>query len=235
MTLKARRNAGFFVCVRNDGFVVCSVDAHTLERNLPMAEVAISQIWLAILIASVSVFFASAIMWMVLPHHKKDMLFLKDKEAGFIDSLKTLNLAPGLYMYPGCDQKDMKDEAVKAKWNAGPWGTLIVHPCKPTFGKNLAFAFFAYALITVFVGYITGLSMPAGSDYMEVFRVAGTTAILGHCMGGLVNDVFIGRPRRFIITNFFDGVVYALITAGIIASMWPGVSAPDAGGILIGT
>lgn len=190
-----------------------------------MVHVALSEIWLPILIASVVVFFASSIMWMLLPHHHKDIQFLEDKESGYIDAVKSLGIAPGLYMYPGCDHSDMKSDEVKGRWNAGPWGVLTVYPGKPNFAMNLIKTFIAFLVITVFVGYITGIGIAPGADYLHVFRVAGATAVLGHCMGGLCGAFFMGKPTRFIITDFIDGVVYALITAGIFASMWP--SAPD--------
>lgn len=186
-----------------------------------MDPVSIAELWLPLLIASVVVFFASSIMWMVMPHHKKDIVFLKDKEAAYLDTMKSLDIKPGLYMYPGCEMKDLKTDEGTAKWDAGPWGMLTVYAGKPNFGMNLLKTFIAYTIITLFVVYITGLSVPHGAEYMHVFRVACTTAILGHCMGSIVNDVFLGKPTRFIITCFFDGVVYALITAGILASMWP--------------
>jgi len=200
-----------------------------------MDPVTISEIWLAILVATISVFFASSIMWMMMPHHKKDILFLNDKESGYIDAIKSLGIKPGLYMYPGCDHDNPKSDDVKARWEAGPWGVLTVFEGKPNFGMNLIKTFIVLLIITVFVGYITGLSVPAGSEYMAVFRIAATTAILAHCMGGLCGAFFQGKPTRFIITDFLDGVVYALITAGVMASMWPGLDIPVEGGILIGS
>lgn len=193
----------------------------THERNSLMDIVALSEIWVAILLASVVVFFTSSIMWMLSPHHHKDIQFLEDKEKGYVESIKSLGIKPGLYMYPGCDHKNRNSDDVKARWGAGPWGVLTVFPGKPNFGMNLIKTFLAFFVITVFVGYITGLSVAAGTDYMHVFRIAGTTAILGHCMGGLCGAFFQGKPTRFIITDFIDGVIYALITAGVIASMWP--------------
>lgn len=179
------------------------------------------ELWLAILIATIAVFFASSIMWMLLPHHHKDIQFLDEKESGYIDAIKSLDLKPGLYMYPGCDHKDMKNKEVLERWNAGPWGVLTVYQGKPNFMMNLLKTFLAFLMITVFVAYITGIGVEPGADYLHVFRVAGATAVLGHCMGGLCGAFFQGKPTRFIITDFIDGVVYALITAGIIASMWP--------------
>ncbi|MDF1808105.1 MAG: hypothetical protein P1U42_00260 [Phycisphaerales bacterium] len=187
--------------------------------------VPLTDLILAILIASVAVFFASSMMWMVLPHHRKDFKFLEEKESGYIDAIKNLDIKPGLYMYPGCDhsksQSDERKNAIKERWDAGPWGVLTVYPGKPNFGMNLLKTFLTFLVITIFVAYITGIGVAPGADYMHVFRIAGTTAILGHCMGGLCGSFFMGKPTRFIITDFIDGIVYALVTAGIIASMWP--------------
>jgi len=187
--------------------------------------VPVTDLILAILIASVAVFFASSMMWMVLPHHRKDFKFLEEKESGYTDAIKSLDLKPGLYMYPGCDhsksQSDERKSEIKKRWDAGPWGVLTIYEGKPNFGMNLLKTFLAFLAITIFVAYITGIGVAPGADYMHVFRIAGTTAILGHCMGGLCGSFFMGKPTRFIITDFIDGVVYALITAGIIASMWP--------------
>jgi hypothetical protein len=196
----------------------------------------LTELWMPILIATVIVFFASSIMWMLLPHHHKDIQFLEDKESGYVEAVKSLDIKPGLYMYPGCDhsksKSDEKKNEIKERWDAGPWGVLTVYPGKPNFGMNLIKTFIAFLAITVFVGYITGIGIAPGSDYLHVFRVAGATAVLGHCMGGLCGSFFMGKPTRFIITDFIDGVVYALITAGIFASMWPSGGGALPGGII---
>jgi hypothetical protein len=186
-----------------------------------MDPVTITQLWLPLLISSVVVFFASSIMWMVLPHHKPDIKFLGDKEKGYIDAINSLSIEPGLYMYPNCDQKDMGSDEFKARYKSGPWGLLTIAPAQPNFPMNLLKTFISFTAITFMVAYISSLAIDPGADYMHVFRVVGTTAILGHCMGALCGDFFLGKPTRFMVTSFIDGVVYALITAGIFASMWP--------------
>jgi len=197
------------------------------------------ELWLTILIATVAVFFASSIMWMLMPHHKKDIQFLEENEKGYIDAMKSLDIKPGLYMYPGCDhsksQSDERKTQIKENWDAGPWGVLTIYSGKPNFGMNLIKTFLAFLVITIFVAYITGIGVAPGADYMHVFRVAGATALLGHCMGGLCGAFFMGKPTRFIITDFIDGVVYALITAGILASMWPAASSIYNGILIPGT
>jgi hypothetical protein len=184
-------------------------------------EVSLAQLWLPILIATVCVFFTSSIIWMLLPYHKPDIKFIPN-ETEFDEAMAKLNIAPGHYMYPNCqDAKDMKSEAFKARWKSGPWGTINVMGQQPNFAINLLKTFIAYGLITTMVAYIAGMSVGPGAEYMHVFRVVATAGVLGHCMGGLANAFFMGTPTRFIFTSFIDGVIFALITAGVIASMWP--------------
>lgn len=184
-------------------------------------QVSLMELWLPILIASVCVFFASSIIWMILPYHKKDIQFLPN-EGELTSKVSEMNIKPGLYMFPNCqDAKDMKSEEFRAKWNAGPWGMITVQGQQPNFPMNLLKTFLAYLFITIFVAYIAGVALPKGAEYMQVFQVIGAAAVLGHCMGGLAGDFFLGKPTRFIITGFVDGVIFAMITAGVIASMWP--------------
>lgn len=195
--------------------------------------VALTELWLAIAIAAVCVFFASAIIWMMLPYHKKDIRFMPNEEA-FNNAIAPLDIKPGLYMFPNCqDARDMKSEEYQAKWKAGPWGTLNIMPHQPNFGLNLLRTFLAYLVITIIVAYIASIALPRGADYADVFRVVVTAGILGHCMGGLANDFFLGKPTRFIITGFIDGLIFALITAGVIASMWPGAPSGLDGTLMI--
>ncbi len=196
-------------------------------------EVALLDLWLPILIATVCVFFASSIIWMLLPYHKKDIQFLPNEEE-LTAKVTQMNIKPGLYMFPNCqDPKDYEGDEYKAKWKAGPWGTITVQPGQPSFGMNLFKTFLAYLVITVFVAYITAASTRAGADYLAVFQVAGAAGVLGHCMGGLAGDFFLGKPTRFIITGFIDGVIFALITAGVIASMWPAASSALEGTLIV--
>ena len=63
------------------------------------------ELWLPILVSSVLVFIASALAWMVSPHHKQDWKGLPNED-GFLDSLRANNTPAGQYMFPFCgDQK----------------------------------------------------------------------------------------------------------------------------------
>jgi len=196
-------------------------------------EVALMDLWLPVLVATICVFFASSIIWMILPYHKKDIQFLPN-EGELTSKVLEMNIKPGLYMFPNCQTSDeMRSDEYKERFEKGPWGTITVMGAKPNFGLNLLKTFIAYLVITIFVAYITAASTQGGADYLAVFQVAGAAGILGHCMGGLAGDFFLGKPTRFIFTSFIDGVIFAMITAGVIASMWPGAGEGIPGAPLI--
>jgi len=185
--------------------------------------VGIAELWLPILVSGVLVFIVSAIIWMALPIHTPDIKTLDD-EASFDNAVGPLNIKPGLYMFPGCHGKDIKSDEFKARWKAGPWGMITIQAGPSNFGMNLLKCFISYLIIAAMCGYLAGIGLAPGAEYMDVFRVVGTAAVLGYCMGGLANDFFLAKPTRFIVTSLFDGVVFALVTAGVFAWLWPDVA-----------
>lgn len=186
--------------------------------------VGLADLWIPILVSGLFVFIASSIIWMALPIHKPDIKFIPN-ESEFIGSLEPLNLEPGFYMYPNCaTSKEMQSDEFKARWKSGPWGTLNVMGSAPNFPMNLLKCFISYTVIAAMCAYLAGLALAPGAEYMEVFRVVGTAGILGFCMGSFAGDFFLGKPTRFIITSFIDGVIFALITAGVFAWLWPDVA-----------
>ncbi len=181
----------------------------------------VADLWLPILVSSVAVFFASFLAWMVLPHHKADIKFLPD-EKSFDQYLTSLNLAPGTYMWPGCNSADdMKSEEYKQRYAAGPWGSLNVRETQPSFGRNLVLVFICYAVISTFVAYLTSQARSEGATFASVFQVAGATAVLAYCAGQVPGAIFFSKPCRFFCTDMIDGVVYGLITGAVFAWLWP--------------
>lgn len=185
-------------------------------------------LWLPIVLSAVIAFVASFVMWMVLPIHKPDIKPLPD-EKGFFGAINPLNLKPGHYMFPNCGSgEDMKSDAFKAKWKAGPWGTINVLGTAPNFLRNLAVTFLEMLVISFVVAYLGTMALHRGDDYMHVFRFIGAAAILGYVLGGFGCDTFMGRPARFQLTNALDSLIYALLTAGVFGWLWPHVEAAGA-------
>ena len=57
-------------------------------------------LWLPILLSAVVVWIVSAVVWMALPHHKRDFIALADED-GFMDHLRKSGIQPGNYAWNG--------------------------------------------------------------------------------------------------------------------------------------
>ena len=87
--------------------------------------------------------------------------------------------------------------------------------------KHLA-QWFVYCLIVgTFSAYIAGRTLGGGTEYLAVFRTVGTAAILGYAVGNLWDPIWKGQPWGMTLKHVFDGVVYALVTAGVFGWLWP--------------
>jgi len=182
--------------------------------------VTLCSLWLPILISAAVVFVASFLAWMVLPHHKSEWAKLSD-EQGFLDALRGLKVGPGQYIFPCRARKDLEDPEAARRYEQGPHGVLLLRDAKPNFGRNLALVFLFYVVVGVFVAYLATILLPKGSDYLKVFQVTGTAAIMAYVFGSIPNDIFFGRSLRSVINHTIDGIVYGLLTAGVFGSMWP--------------
>ncbi|NJL28372.1 MAG: hypothetical protein HC897_11030 [Thermoanaerobaculia bacterium] len=143
--------------------------------------VALSALWLPIALSAVFVFVASALFWMVLPHHRSDWKRLPNEDS-VMGALAEQEAKRGQYSFPfAASSNEWKSEEWRAKVAKGPCGLLVVlDPGGPSMGKNLALQFGHDVVISVFVAYLSGLALAPGTPYLEVFRVAGTAAVLGY-------------------------------------------------------
>jgi hypothetical protein len=183
--------------------------------------VALSALWLPILLSAVIVFIASSVIHMVLPYHRSDYRPLPDEEK-LLSVLRAANLTHGLYHFPFCTHKDMKSEAVQAKFKQGPVGLLTVFPSGPVNMSKFLGLWFVYCLlIGFFVAYLAGHTVAPGTPYLGVFRVVGTAAFLAYGLSVLSNGIWKGQPWSNVLKEAFDGLVYALLTAGTFGWLWP--------------
>ncbi|HXE57779.1 MAG TPA: hypothetical protein VNK43_07255 [Gemmatimonadales bacterium] len=184
--------------------------------------VTIAQLWLPILLSAVLVHLASFVVWMVLPFHRTDRGGVKDEEA-LRDALKRQGLAPGEYVVPWRpDPKAMNDPAFVRKFEEGPVALLTVLPAgRPTMGKNLTQWFVYLLVLSIFLAYLASRTVQPGADYLAIFRVVGTAALLAHAAGSFPAAIWFGKPWRTVWKDMVDAVVYALLTAGAFAGLWP--------------
>ncbi len=180
----------------------------------------ITALWLPILASAVLVFVASSIIHMVLKTHNKDFAPLAG-EAEFLAVLRAHNIAPGRYMFPHCGVMQAGDrEAMEAKFKQGPVGFVTVTGGW-AMGKSLALWGLYLILVSLFTAYAAFQTLPPGSDYLTVFRLTGAIAFLPYVLGNMPDSIWDGQPWRTTTRFFIDGAVYALVTAGTFAWLWP--------------
>lgn len=184
--------------------------------------VPIHALWLPILLSAVIVFVASSLLHMVLPIHKSDYRRLPDEEK-VMDALRAAGVTPGrIYHFPFCTPQEMKAPENIEKYKRGPVGLLTVFPSRvPAIGKYLLQWFIYCIVISIFAAYLTGRTRPTGTDYLEVFRVAGCSAFMGYSLGLIQNAIWKGETWGVTMKHVLDGFIYGLLTAGTFGWLWP--------------
>jgi hypothetical protein len=184
--------------------------------------VPLTALWLPIVLSVVIVFFVSAIMHMVLSYHKSDYRKLPDEER-VTDALRNARITRGpAYFFPYFSFKEMKSAPVVEAMKRGPVGLLTVLPSgPPAMGKNL-FQWFLYCLvISLFAACLAGRTLAVGTVFLEVFRVVGTAAFLGYGAAHAQESIWNGRSWVVTFKHIFDSAIYAVLTAGTFAWLWP--------------
>jgi hypothetical protein len=175
------------------------------------------QLWLPILITAVVLFFASFVAWTVLPHHESDFSPLPDEDK-LMETVKSLNLAPGCYMFPHMTHAQAKDPEKIAKYTSGPRGTLVVWDM-PNMGKNLLLTFVFFLLIALVTAYISWEALQGQTvTFLKAFQIVGAIGVLTFASSGQLNAVWF--PRRTLM-DFVDGIVYGLLMGLVFALFWP--------------
>jgi hypothetical protein len=184
--------------------------------------VSLTGLWLPILVSAVMVFITSSVIWMLLPYHRTDWKKLPNEEAA-MNTLRDQGIAPGMYVFPHAMGEDLKAEDVRARFQRGPVGFLMVRPTEGalSMGSNLIQAFIFYVVVSFFVAYLGSATLPMGTDYLKVFQVTGASAFMAYGMANVVNAIWFGVSWSFVAKSFFDALVYGCVTAGVFGSMWP--------------
>jgi hypothetical protein len=178
-------------------------------------------LWLPILLSAVVVWIISAVVWMALPHHKRDFIALPDEDS-FMDAVRKSGIKPGNYIFPDFrDPKAMKSEKIQKALEEGPVGHLSVWPTPLTMGSKMFATFIVYLVVSILIAYLTRVALPGPAPFAKVFQVAATAGILAYCFSFIPNAVWFGSYKRTIVANVVDGIVYGLITGALFAWLWP--------------
>ena len=182
---------------------------------------ALSLLWLPILLSAVAVFIASSVIHMMTPWHRTDFQKLPNEDRTR-DGLRALAIPPGDYMTP-CPSSaaEMKSPEFAEKMKQGPRMVMTVMPTGPvSMGKNLV-QWFVYCLVVgLFAAYLASFVLPKGAPYMQVFRVVSVAAFMGYSLALWPMSIWYQRSWTTTVKSTVDGLLYALITAGIFGWLW---------------
>jgi hypothetical protein len=183
--------------------------------------VPLTALWLPILLSAVIIFVASSIMHVLLTYHQSDYRQLPDEDK-VLATLRAAGLKRGLYHFPFGTHKEMKSPAMVEKYKQGPVGFLTVFPSGPPAMPKFLGMWFAYCiLIGFFVAYLTGRTVAPGTQYLAVFRVAGTAAFFAYGLGHISDGIWKGQTWGMTLKEVIDGLIYSLLTAGTFGWLWP--------------
>lgn len=183
----------------------------------------LTALWLPILLSAVVVFFAAFVIWVVLPHHRNDFAPVPDEDA-LLASLRAQGVEPGMYSVPyHADPETVKTEAYKEKVRQGPVALLLVGRPQDrlNMGPALAQSFVYYVGVGIFLAYLGWQSLGPGAPYLEVFQIVGTGAVLAYVGALFPKAIFFGSSWSSVWKETLDGIVYALLTAGVFGWLWP--------------
>jgi len=185
--------------------------------------ISIPSLWLPIVLGSVLVFVSSSVIHMFLSYHKSDFKKLPDEE-GAMAALRPLDIPPGDYVMPfASGMEAMKSEEFKEKVDKGPvaFFTVLAPGAMFNMGPQLV-QWFAYSLLVgVFAAYVGGRTLEAGAEYLEVFRLTGTVAFACYALALPQRSIWYKQSWATTGRSMFDGLIYALLTAGAFGWLWP--------------
>lgn len=186
--------------------------------------ISILSLWLPILISTIVVFIASSIIHMVFKYHNSDYKKFADEDK-IIDDLRKYNIPPGDYMFPCTyDSKERSSKEFQDKFNKGPAGVVTILPAgSGNMGSSLAQWFLFCMIVGIFAAYISGRALGPGAYYLSVFRFVGATAFCGYSLAILQQSIWFKRKWSATLKSMFDGLIYALLTAGVFGWLWPGI------------
>ena len=183
---------------------------------------ALTALWLPILLSAVLVFIASSIIHMLPLWHKSDYPAMPQQDV-VMAALAPMSIPPGEYMLPrAANMQEMKTPEFTEKLKRGPVMIATVMPPGPmSMGRSLSLWFIYLVVVSIFAAYIAGRALPPGAYYLDVFRFAGATAFIGYSVALWQMSIWYRRAWRYTVIETFDGLIYALLTAGTFGWLWP--------------
>ena len=184
--------------------------------------VPVATLWLPVLLSAVVVFIISSVIHMVLKYHNTDYKGLPGEDK-VMDDLRKAGIPAGDYMFPYCtENKERNSKEFQDKMKKGPSGVMTLFPAGSNFmGSSLAQWFIYCLIVGIFAAYVAGRALEPGAHYLSVFRFTGVTAFVSYSLALMQNSIWYKRSWTATLKSMFDGLIYALFTAGVFGWLWP--------------
>ena len=184
-----------------------------------------SALLLPSLISAVLVFIASSLIHMVIKWHQSEYKTLSNEDEVRAVVRRT-SPVPGKYVMPFCkDSKEMASPEMQKKLAEGPNVVMYVRESGavklgPFLGK-----WFAYTLVvSLLAGYLARATVAPGAEYLHVFQVVGAASWLAYAWAIPSDSIWVGKPWSSTFVYMIDGLIYAALTAGAFAWLWPEIA-----------
>jgi hypothetical protein len=183
---------------------------------------AIGLLWLPIVLSAVAVFIASSVIHMFLGWHNNDYAAVPGEEA-VMSALRPFGIPPGEYMMPRAPtHADMRTPEFQARLAQGPVMMMSVWPNgMMAMGKTMLQWFVYVLVISAAVGCLTCIAIRPGADPHRVFHVTAFAGTLAYVAALWPASIWFRKPWIVTIKATIDGIIYAVITAGIFVWLWP--------------
>jgi hypothetical protein len=144
-------------------------------------------------------------------------------ENKILEALRPFKIPSGDYVAPRVSSReDLKSAEFKEKMDKGPVMVLTVRPNSMWKMGPTMLLWFVYSLIVnFFAAYIASRALPEGAYYLQVFRFIGASAFMGYSFALWQMYIWYGRSLNTTIKATIDGLIYALLTAGVFGWLWP--------------
>jgi hypothetical protein len=185
--------------------------------------VAITALWIPILLSAVLVFVASSVIHMLLGYHAGDMRTLPQEER-IAEAFRGAGVEPGDYAIPhAASREEWSSPEFAEKMRRGPVATMTVRRSGDFAMGPIFIQWFVFCVIvSALAAYVTGRAVGPGAEYLEVFRFAGTTTFIAHGIALWGHAIWFGRRWSTVLKYNLDALIYALLTAGVFGWLWPG-------------
>jgi hypothetical protein len=175
--------------------------------------VTLTSLWMPILLAAVLSFAAGSVMHLLIGHHRRDFRAIPNEASG-LATLTSLGLTPGDYFIPLSAWSQPSTSPITAVMTVMRPGGMKLASC-------LAQWFIYQLIITILCAYVASRTLPMAAPYLGVFRVIGTVAFMAYSVAYAHDSIWWHRSWGITLRYMFDGLVYALLTAGVFGWLWP--------------